>query len=74
MWGRLTGSLVRDTNGTPKFAVGMIENITDRKQAEEALRESEERYRSVVESVSDSVSIIDGQGNFLLVNQRAAQI
>ena len=41
VWGRLTGSLVRDTDGTPKFAVGMIENITDRKQAEETLKQYE---------------------------------
>ncbi|MDP3106192.1 MAG: PAS domain S-box protein [Candidatus Methanoperedens sp.] len=33
-WGRLTVSLVRDPEDKPEFAIGMIEDITERKEAE----------------------------------------
>lgn len=38
LWGRLNVSLIRNLDGSPHFAVGMMEDITDRKQAEEELR------------------------------------
>ncbi len=41
IWGRLTVSMIRDATGEPQFTVGMIEDITERKRAEEALRRSE---------------------------------
>jgi PAS domain S-box-containing protein len=34
VWGRLTVSLIRDSLGNPQFAIGMIEDVTERKQAE----------------------------------------
>jgi len=36
-WGRLTTSLVRDAIGAPQYAIGMVEDITGRKRAEERL-------------------------------------
>jgi PAS domain S-box-containing protein len=38
IWGRLNVSLVRDAEGRPDYAVGMVEDVTERKSAEEALR------------------------------------
>ena len=38
-WGQLTVSLVRGHDGEPKYAIGMLEDISERKRAEEALRE-----------------------------------
>jgi two-component system, cell cycle sensor histidine kinase and response regulator CckA len=40
-WVRLTVSLVRGVNGRPQFAIGMTEDITERKRAEERLREAQ---------------------------------
>jgi two-component system, cell cycle sensor histidine kinase and response regulator CckA len=40
-WVRLTVSLVRRTGGTPAFAIGMTEDITERKRAEQQLREAQ---------------------------------
>jgi PAS domain S-box-containing protein len=39
IWGNLTVSLVRNPDGSPRFAIGMAENITERKRAEEELKQ-----------------------------------
>ena len=45
IWINLTASIIRSDDGKPLSFLGMIEDITDRKRAEEALRKSEERLR-----------------------------
>jgi len=45
IWCRVTASLVLDSEGQPLHAVGMAEDITQRKQAETQLQESEEKLR-----------------------------
>jgi PAS domain S-box-containing protein len=41
VWGHLTVSLVRDERGEPLFGIGVVEDITERKRAEEALRQTQ---------------------------------
>jgi PAS domain S-box-containing protein len=50
VWVNLTASMVTDADGNPRFAVGVAEDITKRKEAEEALRKSEEFLRLAIES------------------------
>jgi PAS domain S-box-containing protein len=50
--------------GTPK-SVSSLLDITERKQAQEALQQSEERFRALIESSSDVTSVIDSQGRVL---------
>ncbi len=52
IWVRKSVSLVRDPQGRPRWIVALIEDITERKEAEAALRASEERYRTLVEGTS----------------------
>jgi len=53
VWGNMTATLVRDSSGEPFCALSVVEDISERKAAEEAGRKSEERLRLLVESASD---------------------
>ncbi|MBC7219365.1 MAG: PAS domain S-box protein [Hadesarchaea archaeon] len=52
-----------------QFILLAFEDITERRQAEKALRESEEKYRGIVNGTSDVVLQIDLEGNFLYMNK-----
>ncbi len=51
--------LLRDTQGKPAGFRGIARDITERKQMEEALRQSEEKYRSTIETIQDGYFEID---------------
>ena len=59
--------------GKPRYLAGYTMDITERKQAEEALRESEERYRTLFERTANPILIIDAEGNYLRGNETALQ-
>lgn len=59
-------------NGKPAVLLVMVD-ITERKIAERNLSESEERYRSLVESALEAIFSVDWDGNYLFMNQVAAQ-
>ena len=54
--------------------VAVVRDITERKKAEEALRESEERYRTTLYSIGDGVVTTDLHGNVLQMNRAAEQM
>ena len=55
VWVNLSVSLVRDELNQPLYFVTLIENITQRKQAEQALKESEKQFRSLVSNIPGAI-------------------
>ena len=62
-----------DANGQPIRMTGTHLDITERKQAELALRVSEEKYRGLMESLASAIHTIDASGRFLYINEVAAR-
>ena len=69
----VNGEFVRYENGHPKKMIFVTRDITSRKQAEASLRESEEKYRSLIESSDAAIMMLDPDGYYLYLNAIAAQ-
>ena len=67
-WFLSRGALVRDETGRPKRLIGVLIDITGRKRAEEAMRESEERFRSLTKLSSDMYWEQDDQFRFTSIS------
>lgn len=65
----LSTSIVRDENSRPIALVGASIDITDKKKSEEALKKSEENYRSLFEETKDVVYATSPEGKFIELNQ-----
>src|ERR687893_134922 len=61
-WNELSISPVRDNTGKLVNFIGVQEDVTRRKKAEEELRQSEERFRSLVQYASDIITVLGAEG------------
>lgn len=66
----ISASIVKDTSGQPTFFVGILKDITERRKVEEALEESERKYRSVVDNIAIGVSLISPSMEILALNKQ----
>lgn len=67
-WIRAEGKFYSDGDGEPARAVGIVQNITERKERERALQESEQRYRTLAENFPNGgVGVYDEDLRYTLV-------
>src|SRR4029079_2437019 len=74
VWVRNNVSLVRGNESTPQFMLALSEDITERKQAEQARQESEERAHLILDSAAAGIFGCDSHGTCLFCNMAAAQL
>ena len=70
----MSATLIRDEEGKVVGILGINRDITQSKMLERELKESEERYRTMVESAYDMVAIIGGDSRLKYVNKKAEEL
>ncbi len=61
-------------NGVPEGILILAEDITERKHAEDALRESEATIRTLLETAAQAILAVDGKGDIILANRMAGEM
>jgi PAS domain S-box-containing protein len=74
IWLDTTVSFIRDAEGRPIEIMGVLRDVTERREAEKALRLSEERFRHLIETTSDWVWETDERGLYTYVSPRIRDI
>ncbi len=70
IWVSLNARALYDERGKQDYLEGIVLDVTERKKADEALRESEERFRSLVETTSDWIWEVDADGVYIYATGR----
>jgi formate hydrogenlyase transcriptional activator len=68
IWVHASGSMVSETDGSPRFLIFLVADITQQKQAEHELRESEQRWHAVFANSNVGIALLDETARFLAVN------
>ena len=73
-WLHFTASPIRDNSGKIIGAIETLEDVTERKHAEEALHESEKGFRALFEGAYDAIWVHDLEGNIQTANKAAVEL
>ncbi|MEB3278378.1 MAG: PAS domain S-box protein [Lyngbya sp.] len=74
LWVQDSAVVIRDEDGTPILLQGVMLDITERKEAEVALKQSEERFSTLIRNLSVGVTLHGSPGEVLLCNPKATQL
>lgn len=74
IWVSRNARAVRDKNGKLTHYQGFVTDITERKRADQALRESEERFRVLIETMAEGIVFKDASDQYVHWNQIASEI
>jgi PAS domain S-box-containing protein len=69
VWVHMDVSAISDANGAPRYLLGVANDITERRQAENALKESEERFRIMADAAPNMVWALNPDGSVKYVNK-----
>ena len=69
IWGVGSVSLVHDAEGRTLYTIGQIQDVNERREVEEALRESEARLRAILDNSPVGIYVRDRQGRYQLANK-----
>jgi|GEM_PF-584476 PAS domain S-box-containing protein len=70
----LSSAPIRDAEGRITGIMGILSDITARKQMEEALRQSEEKYRYIFETANEVIWVLNAKFETVLVNQKVSDL
>ncbi|MEJ2060672.1 MAG: EAL domain-containing protein [Gammaproteobacteria bacterium] len=73
-WLHSRGDVVWGEEGRPLRMLGVVQDISRRKQTEQALKESEKKYRALFENASDAIIMADENGQLIDANRRATKL
>ncbi|HLT46022.1 MAG TPA: PAS domain S-box protein [Rubricoccaceae bacterium] len=71
---RLNARCVYDADGTARYYEGTVEDVTAQRRAQQALRKSEERFRSLVQNASDVTAVLDRDGALTYLSPSVARV
>jgi PAS domain S-box-containing protein len=72
-WMREVAEFSYDTDDNPTGAIGIVQDITERKEYEEALEAAREELRQIIDLVPDLVFVKNREGEYLLANEATAE-
>ena len=74
IWVNITSSTVRDAQGRFRYGIRVMQDITERKRAEQALRDSEQRLREILAAMPAAIYTTDADGRIIFYNRAAAEL
>ena len=73
-WVHAIGEVIKDEKGKVIMLIGTVQDITDRKNAEEELKESVEKYRNLINNIHEVIFELDEKGNVIYMSPQVYEI
>lgn len=69
VWVSLSAAIVRGASGEPAYCIVIVDDITERRQTEQSLRESEERFRRILVESPSPMMVYDDAGSIVAISK-----